>query len=66
LGLISIGLLFFISSLNLFSKNTYKRHLIEIDRKSQPELFGIIDEIIRETKVSTPGKVFCRRKLTQV
>ncbi|MFY7845528.1 M48 family metalloprotease [Chryseobacterium gambrini] len=60
LGLISIGFIVFYFLIKfIFKKNTYTtRHLIEIDRKSQPELFGIIDEIIRETKVSTPGKVF--------
>lgn len=60
LGLISIGFIVFYFLIKfIFKKNTYTtRHLIEIDRKSQPELFAIIDEIIRETKVSTPGKVF--------
>lgn len=60
LGLISIGLIVFYFLIKfIFIKNTYStRHLIEIDRKNQPELFTLIDEIIRETKVSRPGKVF--------
>lgn len=60
LGLFSIGLVVFYFLIKfIFIKNNYiTRHLIEIDRKNQPELFGIIDEIVAETAVKMPGKVF--------
>lgn len=60
LGLFSIGLVVFYFLIKfIFIKNKYStRHLIEVDRKSQPELFSIIDEIVEETKVGMPGKVF--------
>ena len=60
LGLFSIGLVVFYFLIKfIFIKNSYSsRHLIEVDRKSQPELFSIVDEIVEETKVKMPGKVF--------
>ncbi|SIP87429.1 Zn-dependent protease with chaperone function [Chryseobacterium sp. RU37D] len=60
LGLFSIGLVVFYYLIKfIFIKNHYNnRHLIEIDRKLQPELFAIIDEIVAEIKVQKPGKVF--------
>lgn len=60
LGMISIGLIvfYFLIKFIFIRKNYSTKHLIEVDRKTQPELFAIIDEIILETKVSRPGKVF--------
>lgn len=60
LGLFSIGLVVFYFLIKfIFIKNNYStRHLIEVDRKNQPELFAIIDEIVAETGVKMPGKVF--------
>ncbi|SEM36024.1 Zn-dependent protease with chaperone function [Chryseobacterium taichungense] len=60
LGLFSVGLVVFYFLIKfIFIKNNYStRHLIEVNRKNQPELFAIIDEIVAETKVKMPGKVF--------
>jgi Zn-dependent protease with chaperone function len=60
LGLFSIGLVVFYFLIKfIFTKNDYNtRHLIEVDRRNQPELFAIIDEIVTETAVKMPGKVF--------
>lgn len=60
LGLFSIGLIVFYFLIKfIFIKNTYStRHLIEVDRNKQPELFALIDEIVAETAVKMPGKVF--------
>lgn len=60
LGLFSIGLVVFYFLIKfIFIKNGYStRHLIEVDRRNQPELFAIIDEIVAETAVKMPGKVF--------
>jgi Zn-dependent protease with chaperone function len=60
LGLFSIGLVVFYFLIKfIFIKSNYSnRHLIEVDQKNQPELFAIIDEIVAETKVQKPGKVF--------
>lgn len=60
LGLVSIGFIVFYFLIKfIFIKNNYSsRHLIEVDRSLQPELFAIIDEIVAETKVQKPGKVF--------
>lgn len=60
LGLFSIGLIVFYFLIKfIFIKNNYStRHLIEVERKTQPELFAIIDEIVAETAVQMPGKVF--------
>lgn len=60
LGLFSIGLVVFYFLIKfIFIKNNYStRHLIEVERKTQPELFAIIDEIVAETAVQMPGKVF--------
>jgi Zn-dependent protease with chaperone function len=60
LGLFSIGLVVFYFLIKfIFIKNTYStRHLIEVDRNKQPELFALIDEIVAETAVKMPGKVF--------
>ncbi|EJL68285.1 M48 family metallopeptidase [Chryseobacterium populi] len=60
IGLFSIGIFVFIFLVKfIFSKNHYStRHLIEITPKHQPELFAIIDEIVSETKVQKPKKVF--------
>ncbi|WP_045496322.1 M48 family metalloprotease [Chryseobacterium sp. StRB126] len=59
-GLFSIGIFVFIFLIRfIFRKNYYSpRHLIEISRSHQPELFDMIDEIVRETKVQPPKKVF--------
>lgn len=59
-GLFSVGIFVFIFLIRfIFKKNTYNtNHLIEVSRSHQPELFGIIDEIVKETKVQTPKKVF--------
>ncbi|MDQ0594355.1 Zn-dependent protease with chaperone function [Chryseobacterium ginsenosidimutans] len=60
LALFSIGLVVFYFLIKfIFIKNHYSnRHLIEVDRSLQPELFAIIDDIVAETKVQKPGKVF--------
>ena len=60
LALFSIGLVVFYFLIKfIFIKNHYSdRHLIEINRSMQPELFAVIDEIVAETKVQKPGKVF--------
>lgn len=60
LGLFSIGLVVFYFLIKfIFIRNHYSnRHLIEIDRVHQPELFAIIDEIVQETKVQKPKRVF--------
>ncbi|SDR13056.1 Zn-dependent protease with chaperone function [Chryseobacterium soldanellicola] len=60
LGMIGIGLVVFYFLIKfIFIKDNYSnRHLIEIDEKNQPELFAIINEIVAETKVQKPGKVF--------
>lgn len=59
-GLFSIGLFVFIFLIRfIFRKNEYTtRHLIEVSRSHQPELFNMIDEIVKETKVQAPKKVF--------
>lgn len=59
-GLFSIGLFVFIFLTRfVFKKNNYStRHLIEVSRSHQPELFNMIDEIVKETKVQAPKKVF--------
>ncbi|WP_415327164.1 M48 family metallopeptidase [Chryseobacterium sp. MMS23-Vi53] len=60
LGMVGIGVLVFYFLIKfIFIKSNYSnRHLIEIDEKNQPELFAIINEIVAETKVKKPGKVF--------
>ncbi|SDH90473.1 Zn-dependent protease with chaperone function [Chryseobacterium taeanense] len=60
LGLFSIGLVVFYFLIKfIFIKNNYSnRHLVEVDRRKQPELFALIDEIVAETSVKMPGKVF--------
>ncbi len=59
-GLFSIGIFVFIFLIRfIFRKNNYStRHLIEVTRTHQPELFKMIDEIVMETKVQAPKKVF--------
>ena len=59
-GLFSIGVFVFIFLIRfIFRKNNYStRHLIEVTRSHQPELFNMIDEIVKETKVQAPKKVF--------
>ncbi|CAM2994615.1 Zn-dependent protease with chaperone function [Chryseobacterium flavum] len=59
-GLFSIGVFVFIFLVKfIFKKSHYStRHLIEVNRSNQPELFAIIDEIVAETKVQAPKKVF--------
>jgi Zn-dependent protease with chaperone function len=59
-GLLSIGVFVFIFLIRfIFRKNNYStRHLIEVTRSHQPDLFDIIDEIVAETKVQAPKKVF--------
>ncbi len=59
-GLLSIGIFVFIFLVKfIFRKNHYNtRHLLEINRSQQPDLFAIIDEIVAETKVKAPQKVF--------
>ncbi|SDI37993.1 M48 family metalloprotease [Chryseobacterium jejuense] len=59
-GLFSIGIFVFIFLIRfIFRKNEYStRHLIEVSRSHQPELFDMIDEIVKETKVQAPKKVF--------
>lgn len=60
LGLFSIGLIvfYFLIKFIFIKNNDSTRHLIEIDRKTQPQLFAIIDEIVTEAAVKMPGKVF--------
>ncbi|SHK08115.1 M48 family metallopeptidase [Chryseobacterium polytrichastri] len=60
LGLVSIGFIVFYFLIKfIFIKNNYSnKHLIEVNRKNQPELFAIIDDIVAETNVQKPGKVF--------
>lgn len=59
-GLLSVGIFVFIFLVKfIFRKNHYStRHLLEVNRSHQPELFAIIDEIVAETKVKAPQKVF--------
>lgn len=59
-GLLSVGVFVFIFLVKfIFRKNHYStRHLLEVNRSHQPELFAIIDEIVAETKVKAPQKVF--------
>ncbi|MFZ4928324.1 M48 family metallopeptidase [Chryseobacterium sp. Mn2064] len=59
-GLFSVGVFVFIFLVKfIFRKNHYSRsHLLEINRSHQPELFAIIDEIVAETQVKSPQKVF--------
>lgn len=59
-GLLSVGVFVFIFLIKfIFRKNHYStRHLLEINRSHQPELFAVIDEIVAETKVKAPQKVF--------
>lgn len=59
-GLASIGIFVFYFMIKfIFNENTYTtRHLVEITRSQQPELFSIIDEIVRDTQVKAPKKVF--------
>lgn len=59
-GLFSVGLFVFIFLIRfIFRKNDYStRHLIEVSRSHQPELFEMIDEIVTETKAHPPKKVF--------
>lgn len=60
LGLASVGLVVFYYLIKfIFKKSNYSNnHLIEVDRKNQPELFSMIDEMVKETAVRQPGKVF--------
>jgi Zn-dependent protease with chaperone function len=60
LGLVSVGFIVFYYLIKFIFKksNDSNKHLIEITRKNQPELFSIIDEIVKETAVHKPGKVF--------
>ena len=59
-GLLSVGGFVFIFLVKFIFKKTHysTRHLIEVNRSHQPELFAIIDEIVAETKVKAPQKVF--------
>lgn len=59
-GLFSVGVFVFIFLVKfIFRKNNYStRHLIEVTRAHQPQLFTMIDEIVAETKVQPPKKVF--------
>lgn len=59
-GLLSVGIFVFIFLVKfIFRKNHYStRHLLEVNRSHQPKLFAIIDEIVAETKVKAPQKVF--------
>ncbi|MDR6461915.1 M48 family metalloprotease [Chryseobacterium sediminis] len=59
-GLLSVGVFVFIFLVKFIFKKTHynTRHLIEVNRSHQPELFAIIDEIVAETKVKAPQKVF--------
>lgn len=60
LGLASVGLVVFYYLIKfIFKKSNYSnKHLIEVNRKNQPELFSMIDEMVKETAVKQPGKVF--------
>ncbi|HCA05933.1 M48 family metalloprotease [Chryseobacterium sp.] len=59
-GLASIGIFVFYFMIKfIFKTNNYTtRHLVEITRSQQPELFSIIDDIVTETQVKAPKKVF--------
>ena len=60
LGLASTGffVLYFLIKF-LFQKHLNDRsHLVEITRNQQPELFTMIDEIVRETETDFPKKVY--------
>lgn len=59
-GLLSVGVFVFIFLVKfIFRKSHYStRHLLEVNRSHQPELFAIIDEIVAETGVKAPQKVF--------
>ncbi|WP_343658244.1 M48 family metallopeptidase [Chryseobacterium sp.] len=59
-GLLSVGIFVFIFLVKfIFRKNHYStHHLLEVNRSHQCELFAIIDEIVAETKVKAPQKVF--------
>ncbi|MCJ8155631.1 M48 family metallopeptidase [Chryseobacterium sp. SSA4.19] len=60
LGLVSVGLVVFYYLIKfIFKKNNYSnKHFIEITHENQPELFSLIDEVVKETGVNKPGKVF--------
>ncbi|SHL77959.1 Zn-dependent protease with chaperone function [Chryseobacterium carnipullorum] len=59
-GLASIGIFVFYFMIKfIFKRSTSTtRHLVEITRSQQPELFSIIDEIVTDTQVKAPKKVF--------
>ncbi|WP_395973426.1 M48 family metalloprotease [Chryseobacterium cucumeris] len=59
-GLLSVGIFVFIFLVKfIFRKNHYStRHLLEVNKSHQPQLFAIIDEIVAETGVKAPQKVF--------
>lgn len=60
LGMFGTGLLVFYFLIKfIFSRRQDNgRHLLEISRAQQPKLFGIIDEMVKETGVQAPKKVF--------
>ncbi len=60
LGMFGTGLVVFYFLIKfIFSRQQdNSRHLLEISRAQQPKLFGIIDEMVKETGVQAPKKVF--------
>mgnify|MGYP000430154229 FL=1 len=60
LGLASLGILILIFLLKfLFKSHKVDRsHLLEIKKTDEPELFNLIDEIVKEVKTSFPKKVY--------
>lgn len=60
IGLASLGILILIFLLKfLFKSHKVDRsHLLEIKKSDEPELFKMIDEIVKEVKTSFPKKVY--------
>lgn len=60
IGLASLGILILIFLLKfLFKSHKVDRsHLLEIKKKNEPELFKMIDEIVKEVKTSFPKRVY--------
>ena len=60
IGLASFGLLilFFLLKFMFKSHKTDRSHLHEITREDEPELFRVIDDIVREVGTKSPKKVY--------
>ncbi|HET6558004.1 MAG TPA: M48 family metalloprotease [Prolixibacteraceae bacterium] len=60
IGLASLGILVLIFLLKFIFKShkSDRSHLVEITRSEEPELFQMIDEIVKEVKTSFPKRVY--------